>query len=99
MGKNFSDFHFEQSQKEKQYEEKKTQKKQDINENDLKRSFDEFSKLDNNELSARLAEEVKRRKDEGSFDANMLLSSVESVRAFLPHETYENLKKLIENLK
>ncbi len=99
MGKNFSDFQFDQKQYAKQNEDKNVQREQKINEDEIKKSFDEFSKLNNNDLSARLAQEVKKRKDEGSFDADMLLSSVESVRAFLPPETYENLRNLIESLR
>ncbi len=99
MSKNFSDFKFEQKQSFVQKEKETKQNNKTFSQDDLKKSYDEFSKLDNDSLSARLAQEVKKRKDEGSFDAEMLIRSVESVRAFLPDETYQNLKNLIENLK
>ena len=97
MSKNFSDFKFEP--KTHKFEAKTSKPEGNINQNDLRKSYDELSQLDNDSLSRRLASEVEKRKQEGSFDANMLLSSVESVRAFLPPETYQNLKNLIENLK
>ena len=99
MSKNFLDFKFEQKQSFVQKEKETKQNNKTFSQDDLKKSYDEFSKLDNGSLSARLAQEVKKRKDEGSFDAEMLIRSVESVRAFLPDETYQNLKNLIENLK
>ena len=97
MSKNFSDFKFEP--KTHKFEAKTSKPEGNINQNDLRKSYDELSQLDNDSLSRRLASEVAKRKQEDSFDANMLLSSVESVRAFLPPETYQNLKNLIENLK
>lgn len=97
MSKNFSDFKFEA--KTHEFEAKTSKPESKTNQNDLRKNYDELSRLDNDSLSRRLASEVAKRKQEGSFDANMLLSSVESVRAFLPPETYQNLKNLIENLK
>lgn len=93
MSRNFSDFNFKEQPK---------QEKQSFSgpsEADLRSAYQEYSSLDPNALQARLASEIAQRKQDGTLDVEMLRSSVESIRAFLPYETYLNLKGLIENLK
>ena len=96
MTKNFADFEYEdKSSKQK----KKKQKYENAKEEDLKRAYNELKDLDQNSLAARLAEEVKRQKESGTFNFELLSQSVESMRMFLPQESYLSLKNLLENIK
>lgn len=94
MSKNFSDFEFVKTQKDSA-----GNKKESVKEEDLRKAYDEFSSLDENGLQEKLVKEISKRKEEGTLDVNMLLNSVESIKGFLPYETYMNLKQMIENMK
>lgn len=94
MSRNFSDFEFVKIPKEKV-----ETKKESVKEEDLRKAYDEFSLLDENGLQEKLVKEISKRKQEGTLDVNMLLNSVESIKGFLPYETYMNLKQMIENMK
>lgn len=65
----------------------------------LRSTYDELKNLDSDSLSQRLAEEVSRQKGSGTFDYASLSSSVEAMRQYLPSETYQNLKNLLEKIK
>lgn len=99
MSKNFSDFTFEKTKSSPKEEPKVNVNETSDQQEKIKQTYDSLKGLDSSELAKKLAEEVGRQKSEGSFDYNLLSQSVESMRAFLPTETYQNLKKLLENLR
>ena len=90
---NFSDF-----TKQKMKEDKKEEKKK-LTEEDARRTYEELKDLNNDELTNRLYEEVRKQKADGSFNYDMLSDSVESIRGFLDPGTYENIRKLLETLR
>lgn len=96
MGKNFSDFKCDAETKTEDFAYQNTQQ---THEKNLRQAYEDFSSLSPDELTKKLTDEVRKRKDEGSLDVEMLLSSVESIKMFLPMETYNNLKQLIENIR
>ncbi len=95
MGKNFCDFKFnEQKINPNEKIDKSTN-----HEEKLKATYDDLKNLDSDSLSYKLAEEVKKQKEEGTFNFDLIKSSIESMRPFLTNETYINLKQILENLK
>lgn len=87
MGRNFADFEYKN--------EHKSQK----SEQDIKSRYDELKDLDRDSLQAKLNEEVAAQKANGTFNYELLQSSLESMRSFLPPEKFENLKRLLESIK
>lgn len=95
MGKNFCDFKFnEQKISPNEKIDKSTN-----HEEKLKATYDDLKNLDSDSLAYKLAEEVKKQKEEGTFNFDLIKSSIESMRPFLTNETYINLKQILENLK
>lgn len=96
MGLNFADF----KPKEKVKSEEKVTSQQTSKEEDKIRGvYNELKDLDSSALNKKLREEVANQKKSGQFDYNMLSSSVESMRSFLPEETYRNLQNLLKDIK
>lgn len=70
------------------------------NENaDIMKTYEELKDMNGDQLSQRLFEEVASQKQNGTFDYDMLSSSVESIKAYLPQETYENIKRILRTLR
>ena len=78
---------------------RKTTKENESQEEKMRRAYDELKDLNSDELSMRLFEEVKKQKENGTFDYISLSNSVERMRMFLPKQTYENMKMMLEKLK
>lgn len=72
---------------------------QTLKQDDVMKKYEELKSLNNNQLTAKLFEEVAKQKQEGTFDYNSLVQSVESIKNFVPSNTYQNLKGMLENLK
>lgn len=87
MSRNFADF------------ECKTEHKSQKSEQDIKSRYDELKDLDRDSLQAKLNEEVAAQKANGTFNYELLQSSLESMRAFLPPENYQNLQRLLQSIK
>ena len=51
------------------------------------------------QLNNELLKEVKKQKENGSFDFNALSNMVENLRGILPASEYENIRRILENLK
>ena len=85
---NFSSFCKENGKKSQNYENK-----------DIKQTYEELKGLGEDELSQKLFEEVKKQKQEGTFDYEGLAKNLEMMKAFLPNETYLNMKNLLEKIK
>lgn len=101
MSKNFADFNYQKPQPPKDKGSKNNEKQPatNIDEQKIRQAYDNLKDLDSSALASKLAEEVGRQKADGSFDFDLLSQSVEVMRAFLPADTYQNLKKLLENLR
>lgn len=101
MSKNFADFNYQKPQPPKDKGSKNNEKQPatNIDEQKIRQAYDNLKDLDSSALASKLAEEVGRQKADSSFDFDLLSQSVEAMRAFLPADTYQNLKKLLENLR
>lgn len=86
MGKCFSEFHSEE-------------KKENVDRENIQKTYDELKNLNSDELSARLFDEVKKQKESGSFDFEKLSESIEQLRPFISQSTYENMKNLLGKIK
>ena len=75
------------------------QKNNKTNEEILKEKYDEYSQMNQEELSNKLFSEVASQKQKGTFDYNKLVQMVESLRGSIPEENYNNIKRILENLK
>ena len=96
MGLNFADF--QPKEKEKKVAEE-AREKQGADEEKIRGVYNELKDLDSSALNKKLQEEVAKQKSSGQFNYEMLSSSVESMRAFLPQETFNNLQNLLKDLK
>lgn len=68
--------------------------KKDINE-----SYNKLKNCSADELMAKLADEVRQQKSNGTFDYDGLINSIEKIKIYLPNQTYENMLRIIENLR
>ena len=75
------------------------EKKEEFSQENIMREYEELKSMNNDQLTSRLFEEVAKQKRDGTFDFNALSQSVESLKNYIPEETYINLKKLLENLR
>lgn len=98
MSKNFADFEYKRTSDETA-STNKTDKKKMSDAQQMKQTYDQLKDLDASSLQAKLAEEVAQQKANGTFNYPLLQSSLESMKAFLPPENYENLKRLLESIK
>ncbi len=98
MSKNFADFEYKRATDETA-SANKTDKKKVTDAEQIQQTYDQLKNLDASSLQARLAEEVAQQKANGTFNYSLLQSSLESMKAFLPPENYENLKRLLESIK
>lgn len=98
MSKNFADFEYKRATDEST-SANKTDKKKVTDAEQMKQTYDQLKNLDASSLQAKLAEEVAQQKANGTFNYSLLQSSLESMKAFLPPENYENLKRLLESIK
>jgi len=73
---------------------KTTSKKKTINE-----AYEELKDCSSEELMERLSKEISGQKLNGTFDYDGLRNSIEKIKTYLPTQTYENMIRIIENLK
>lgn len=78
---------------------KENSKKNENFEKDIKETYEELKDLNSDELSQKLFEEVKKQKEEGVFDYEGLSANLELMKTFLPKNTYENMKNMLEKIK
>ena len=90
MSKNFADF--ECGHRNKADTDISQQEK-------INQIYQQYKNMDSSSLAEALASTVAKQKADGIFDYNLLNQSVEAVRAYLPEQTYQNLKNLLENLR
>lgn len=65
----------------------------------LNKRYDEIKNLPYEDLLLQFKNEVQRQKDAGEFDYDALRTSVEAVKMFVPTETYENMRRLLDEIE
>ena len=65
----------------------------------VQEAYDELKNCSQDELMARLVGEIQQQKNMGVFDYDLLRSSIEKIKVYLPKENYENMIKIIDGLK
>lgn len=65
----------------------------------LNKRYDEIKDLPYEDLLLQFKNEVQRQKDAGEFDYDALRTSVEAVKMFVPTETYENMRRLLDEIE
>ena len=63
---------------------------------------DEAKRLQNmsqDELMVQFLNEVNKQKKDGTFDIVGLKSTIESMKNFLPQQSYENIMKIVNSLE
>lgn len=76
--------------------------KKSFSENQQKNIQETYNKLKDcsgDELMQRLAKEVQTQKSNGTFDYDALINSIEKIKIYLPTQTYQNMIRIIENLR
>jgi hypothetical protein len=76
-----------------------SQKKETQSQKNMQETYDELKDLDNDELTRRLYDEVKKQKENGTFDFSKLCDSVERLRDFVSPQTYNNMKSMLEKIR
>ncbi len=70
------------------------QKKKTFEEN-----YNNLKDCSSDELMRKLQNEIAEQKRNGTFDFEGLKNTIEQVKLYLPTQTYENMMRIIENLK
>lgn len=65
----------------------------------LNKRYDEIKNLPYEDLLLQFKNEVQKQKDAGEFDYDALRTSVEAVKMFVPTETYENMRRLLDEIE
>ncbi len=73
--------------------------KNSINEDEITKTFDKYKDMSQKDLQQELFKEVSRQKVNGTFNYNQLSSMVENLRSSLTAEQYQNIKRILDNLK
>ncbi len=79
--------------------ENKSQGQENTRKENIQETFDSLKDLSGDELTQKLYSEVKKQKENGDFNYNALCENVERLKMFLPQETYENMKNMLEKIK
>ena len=61
--------------------------------------YDDLKNCSEGELYQKLEDEIKKQKDDGVFNYQALVNSIEKIKNYLPKENYENMLRIIKNLK
>jgi len=77
----------------------KTTEKVSQNQKNITQTYEQLKGCSSDELMGMLAKEINLQKANGTFDYEGLLVSIEQIKMYLPTQTYENMLRIIENLK
>lgn len=80
-------------------EKQNSQKTSAKSDADLMDKYNELKDLSHDDLSKKLIDEVARQKQNGTFNYNQILQTMEGLRGFMPQENYENMKRILDTLK
>ena len=73
--------------------------KENATQADIEEKFNTYKDMSKEQLNSELFKEVARQKTQGTFDYDGLERMVESLQGSLSVEQYNNIKRLLENLK
>ena len=65
----------------------------------IREQYDELKDLGYDELTEKLYTQVKEQKEKGTFNYKALCDGVDRMKNFIPVETYNNMKNMLEKLK
>lgn len=80
-------------------EKQNSQKTSTKSDADLMDKYNELKDLSHDDLSKKLIDEVARQKQNGTFNYNQILQTMEGLKGFMPQENYENMKRILDTLK
>ncbi len=80
-------------------EKQNSQKTSAKSDADLMDKYNELKDLSHDDLSKKLIDEVARQKQNGTFNYNQILQTMEGLKGFMPQENYENMKRILDTLK
>lgn len=66
---------------------------------DLMSQYERLKDLPDDQLSKMLLDEVAKQKRDGTFDYDSLSNMVESMRAYMGEDSYQNIKRILETFK
>lgn len=98
MGKSLFEFASERKGKENLETSENFSKKEDPQE-DLKKQFDKYSKLSQDQLTSELFSKVNEQKRSGEFNFSEILSKVEQIKPMLSDDQIKNLNNLLNQIK
>ena len=86
--------------KEQKFEKnvQNTQADVEVSKEELSKMYDNMKDMSQDELMERLKSEIKRQKNDGSFDYDALIGSLNAIKDFLPKENYDNMIRIIDGL-
>lgn len=86
--------------KEQKFEKnvQNTQADVEVSKEELSKMYDNMKDMSQDELMERLKSEIKRQKNDGSFDYDALIRSLNAIKDFLPKENYDNMIRIIDGL-
>lgn len=86
--------------KEQKFEKnvQNTQADLEVSKEELSKMYDNMKDMSQDELMERLKSEIKRQKNDGSFDYDALIHSLNAIKDFLPKENYDNMIRIIDGL-
>ena len=77
----------------------KTQTSNNVEENDIVKEYNKIKDLSQQEINAKLFDEVAKQKRDGTFDYQKLEQMVENLKGGLSEQDYKNVKRMLERLK
>lgn len=101
MGKSLYNFSKENNKKIENLKEKYKEelKKDKLNNDDVKKKINNYSKLSEGDLMKELYKEVAKQKAGGEFNPSKLASQFENLKPMLNQKQSANLEKILKNLK
>lgn len=96
MGKSLFEF-----ASEKNFESEKQQNyfKEQVNEEQVKKTFDKYSKFSNQQLMDELLTQVSNQKKNGTFSFVELSEKINSLKPMLSEEQIKNIDNLLSQIK
>ena len=74
-------------------------KTETVNEDYIKNKVNEYASLSENEMMSKLYSEVKKSKNNGTFNYNDLSSKLDSIKSYLTPEQKNKLEALLEKIR
>lgn len=72
---------------------------QNVKKEKISESYDDLKGCSESELYERLEEEIKKQKEDGVFNYQALMRSLDKIKDYLPRENYDNMIRIINKLK